>query len=312
MTESTLSIDDFRNHKILWGDLFWLKKDGKQIKIGSTGELIDIEYLEKAFSRGHQLIVETHANHDLIDEVGLLLSKLESCEYEHERVSIQSELTTAFLDIFVARNKVGNIVDWNIIAAKAFFDLPEDLLAIYDERNTEALYRAQIVASLTVFISIVYGYLNFGFLKQIYNSVLVMDLEMVEKGLSEYHLKEFDKQRLSNESQFSGTLLDFHKDHTSEVVDRVKVITKENKSLEQMLKYHHEVFEKGTGPCGIFSSDTGDLQKILNFVDRIVPYEHFVLKEGDGTGFISSHFNKVVGHERLKRILETESGGIAV
>ncbi len=310
MTERSVNLEELLDHKLLWGDLLWEKKSGKTTCIGSCGDFADIEFIEKLIKKEANLKINSYTDWKLVKDICETFKSLEACENEKERVAVRESFVGPFLETFLSQEK-GSYIDWFTICFRTFYKLPEDIEEIYYMKNSEALKRSMAVASMTTLIAFTVGHLNFDFLQKIYNCTLIMDLDFVIQGMSEYHMRDLEKQRVSDDPSLDGRLLSLFKHHGANVNEYINRIANGEQSLINMVKFHHEQFNCGAGPEGIFDSEVGDLPQIISFVERLIPYKSFNLSDGDANGSLTTHMEKIDGYHRIKSILRTELKGAA-
>jgi len=310
MSDRSVNIQELTDHKLLWGDLLWVKKSGHSTRVGSCGDFVDLEFVEKLVSKNATLEMSSFIDWKLVKELNELFDELKNAENEAQRVKLRSEFCNKFFPVFLGSEE-GSYIDWFTVCFRSFYELPKDIEDIFYMKNSDALKRSMAVASMTTLLSFTLGYMNFDFLKKVYNSTLIMDISFVNKGMSEFHLRDLEEQREKETPVLDGQLLKHFKHHGNEVSLYLEKVTNGEMIFKKMIEYHHEIFNNGKGPENIFDSETGDLPQAISFIERFIPYTGFDLKKGDATSALTSFLGKVDGYNRIKSILRTEVGRVA-
>lgn len=305
MSERSVNLEELTQHKLLWGDLLWKKKNGHSTRIGSCGDFVDLEFVQKLISKNAELEINSYTDWSLVNEVSEIFEKLKEASTEAERIAQRSLFCKKFFPVFLGSEN-GSYIDWFTICFRTFYKLPEDIEEIYYLKNSDALKRSMAVASMTTLISFCLGYMNFEFLSKIYNSALIMDLDFVQKGMSEFHLKDLEAQRNTDSPKLDGNLLSHFIHHGSNIDEYIDRVTDGEIIFKNMIRFHHELFDSGKGPESIYDSEVGDLVQVIAFVERFIPYRGFDLRNGDATGALTDFIGKVDGFQKLKAILRTE------
>lgn len=310
MSERSVNIQELTEHKLLWGDLMWVKKSGNSTRVGSCGEFVDLEFVNKLVEKEATLEMNSYINWKLVNEQLEVFKKLEVATNERERVELRDQFWIPFSSTFLGSEE-GSYIDWFTICYRSFYELPKDIEDIYYLKNSDALKRSMALASMTTLLAFAMGHMNYSFLKKLFNSCLVADLDFVNKGMSEFHLRDLEKQRVDQSSAFESQLLKQFSHHGANVDHYLDQVTEGEFIFKHLVKLHHENLSLGNGPEGLWSSEVGDLAHIMSFVENLIPYVDFDLRKGDATGLLTDYISKLRGFERLKAMMRLEVGRTA-
>jgi hypothetical protein len=310
MVEENVTFDQIKEHPLLWGDLFWKRPSGRVTCIGRAGELADLKLVEKTSGVG-ELSIQPIISDELVSEITNLLDELKNCNNERERASFRKDFSTIFYDVFVG-DKQGSFLDWAVALYRSFYDVPEKISEVFISKNLVYTHRSFTVSSMATAMSFTMGYMNWEFLKGIYNSVLVIDYDLVKSGLNQFELNELDAVRLGSESPFEKAYMKkFVERDYKTVVAGLSAVTRDNPYFEQLNAFAHEIFTSGMGPFQAFDSEVSDLFKIVSLVERFIPYTPHRSSVGDATGTLLDFITKLEGHARIKRMIQIQSLGAA-
>ena len=303
MTERVITYDEVQNHIFIWGALLWVKRSGKVVTLSNCGDYIDHIFLKKLFQNDEVIKLNSFLSEELTSSLSNSFKKLEESKFERERVGLRDPIISPFISTMVLGTEQGSLIDWTHACYNSFYELPRDLEDKYLQKNFELFERSFIVATVSTLIAFTCGYLNHSFLKRVYNTVLLIDFNMLDKGVSQYHFDNFERDRVGGNTSMDSVLLKAHSDHTKLDYGLIEQVTGGNLILEQLIEFHHEDLNSGKGPARVYDSDTGDLQKIVSFCEKLIPYSSHVYSGDDATNFLGAGLGLVDGHERLKRIL---------
>ncbi len=303
MTEITFDLDKIRSDKILSGTLYWHKKSGTTV-IGNCGDLVNIDLVEKLHSGGSVLSLESIADLDLINKHITNFEKLRESDDELSRHIIRKEVISDFSDIFINNVKSGSQIDWWQICFQTFYDLPEDLENKIAGNSLIIYKRAVAVSSLTVLMAFSLGYLNYSFLKDLYNSVFITDLELFEESnFAPHTFRQLEHGRvLSLDEGIGGSYVS----KSSLIKANLKKVNVENEAIYSMIRYHHENLATGQGPFKIYESEVGDLPSLYTLVQKIYPYTEIKCEKDDARGVLMSFFKENKRYIKIKKIFEAE------
>ena len=155
----------------------------------------------------------------------------------------------------------------------AFYKLSEEIENIYFLNNSDLLLREVFIASLLVCMAIEAGYLDYDFLKNVFNTELKINHELAAAKISAYHLEELEKKRIGKIREFSDQSLmysftDYAKKASSQIND--------GSIYEQSLKSLCDTNGEEVSPVSF-----GDLFLIKSAIEKEISFVGTSLKEID-------------------------------
>ncbi len=303
MSEVQFDLERIKIDKILFGNIIWHKRSGKTV-VGHCGDYANYELLSRLFLKGSSLSVESFVNEELVKKQIMLFEKLKNAELEVERIEIRSDIVQDFSDVFINQVSDGSFIDWWLVCHRSFYDLPKEL-EDYITINSVSLYKRAVgLASLTTLLALSYGYMNYNFLKMIYNSMFICDLEVLKPGnFRQYY---FDKLEQSRDVTIVNSLSEFFIENEPEIKEFLKQCGIENDLIFQLIKFHHERPESGLGPHGLYESEMNDLVEVATLSYRLVSLDDVILSFNDAKGFLARNFKELERYRKLKKLFEIE------
>ena len=303
MTQKEFDLEKIRSEKILSGTLHWHKKSGATV-IGNCGDLANIALIEKLHVSGAVLSLDSFADDELIKKHIDNFQKLKECENENSRAVIRKEIIKDFSDVYINNAVNGSHIDWWQICYQSFYDLPEDF-ENHLAGNSLVLYkRAVAVSSLTVLLALSFGYLNYHFLKDLYNGVFVTDLELMNESRFSPHT--FSKLERGRTLYLDESISSFYISQSYYIKENLKSIGIKNDAIYHMLKFHHERLDTGSGPYDLYESEVGDLPTLYSLVQKIFPYSEYICSENDARGVLMNIFKSHKRFIKMKKLFEVE------
>lgn len=184
----TINLSNYKNHKFLCGDFYWLKKSGKKTLLFHAGTFANFGLLKKLLESNENIECHEDLDDEFIMDGHRLLLELSKCEFENERAKIREDFGTLL-------KKKNNLPHFNLVRifTEAFYDLEEESEAQY-VNNSKLLERLVSIASIVTCGAFLQGYLDFTFLKKIFNTILLSDIYLAQEKVSFSNTEKFSHE----------------------------------------------------------------------------------------------------------------------
>lgn len=181
-----LNAQNFRTYKFLCGDIFWVKNSGKKILISSIGEFSNFDFIEKLLVKNE--VIEFHPKIDskLIEKIADIFENFKNAQFETERVEVRERFLNVLID-----NPSQSQLAFSCALFSQLYELSRDVEEIYLSKNIFLLSRLVSIASCLVIQAIIDGYLEYTFLKNLYNTVLLSDVFLADQNVDLNNLNVF-------------------------------------------------------------------------------------------------------------------------
>lgn len=175
MRELNLKLEHIQASPLLRGELYWCRPSGRKLCIGHAGEFVNIDLASKLASTNDQftqsIIIDEERVYKNVDH----FMDLKKSQIEDVKLRFRNLILLDFYRSIKGEYKASTL-DFIFICHEVFYDLSSDGLDLEESfirTNIVAFKRAQVVASALVYMALVTGYLDFYFLKEVFNTVLV-------------------------------------------------------------------------------------------------------------------------------------------
>ncbi len=267
-----INLQNLEENKFLKGDLFWNKKSGKKVLLSPAGTFVDYSFAKKLLDKNESLEMSDQGNFEFQDTLQMIFNKIQNADHELDRVAAREELDLILKKILSKEISIDAI---DIVAPcfSAFYKLSEEIENIYFLNNSDLLLREVFIASLLVCMAIEAGYLDYDFLKNVFNTELKINHELAAAKISAYHLEELEKKRIGKIREFSDQSLmysftDYAKKASSQIND--------GSIYEQSLKSLCDTNGEEVSPVSF-----GDLFLIKSAIEKEISFVGTSLKEID-------------------------------
>ncbi|AYF45657.1 hypothetical protein BALOs_2665 [Halobacteriovorax sp. BALOs_7] len=164
-----------KDSPLLRGELFWCRPSGRRLCIGHAGEFANLELIEKLSSTNDQFIQEVLIDEERVSQVIDHFNELKSTNLEDVKMRYRNLVLVDFYRVLKGEQK-SSTLDFLFICYEVFNDLVIDEKDIEDEfirTNAMTLKKAQVSASIVIYMALVSGYCDFNFLKEVYNTIIL-------------------------------------------------------------------------------------------------------------------------------------------
>ncbi len=184
MRELSFKFSDIKSSPLLRGELYWCRPSGRRLCIGHAGEFANLELAQKLSSQNDQFLQKVIIDEERISKVIDHFQSLENANFEDEKLRFRNLILVDFYRTLKSSQKVSTL-DFVFICHQVFYDLNSDEINIEEDflaTSVVTLKRAQVIASTLVYVALISGYLDFKFLKNVFNSVLVTYFNHVSRS----------------------------------------------------------------------------------------------------------------------------------
>jgi len=281
-------------YKFAPGNVFWVKKNNKLVRILKTGDYMDSEILYKYMNKNVPLVLERLINVKWIDEVFEHFMDLKHAKNLNEQIEARSKILKLVGKIYWHGNAQGSLIDLINLGEKVFFKIPA--------QETRELYQGELnffkmnalTGIVSVLFSLIVGYLDFAFLQDIYHIGFFADFSLIEEKI-DWTIKEAVLLEIKTPGEGKKALsLHTNKDNLYRFVahpGRSYIGVKEKikdlfnaKDCLNLLTKHHEALNGAGFPHGIGENELSDLETIIISASRCFQADHELVL-GDGKEF---------------------------
>jgi len=320
-----LNFEVLSSMKIAKGDIFWKKKSGKLIPLCFIGDRIDHDYISKFQKMTNVLWMKVVGNSNLVDEGVTLLKKITEASDDEQRFKVRDEFFNYLKPHFWSEEGKGNLVDFVTIFQEVFYDLSDEQEHFLENKSLVIFKRSYLCAASTTALAMCLGYVDFDFLKDLYQVNFYMDVGIEKSQFTTSTMNVLEKERV-----FPGARNENLSDAEKEVVEQhaFQSISKlegeatynfNNKSIKRLIKFHHERLLGDGFPLGLNSDELSDLEKIIIMVFQNITYDELSFTENDGSMFLKNFIGDADQGEcearleqQIKNVFDKESSITAV
>lgn len=312
-------LEDIRVSQFAVGDIYWVKKFGKRVKIFSSGDYVNSEYLAKFIGRNLKIELEWFSNIQVINDGLELFTKLRDANEEPEfaerkKNDIRLEIMAWANSNYWQENTNSNFLDLVIACEKSFFELPTEVSVRLSETSLLLLKRSSAVASVSVMYAITCGYTDYNFLKDLYNICYLYYFGIENDSLTSSMLQALEKERVASSSGINF-LKDFsdkktmemfinHPDRCLEKIKKLPLLNIENKSLLKLISFHQEKINGQGFPNGFNAFEMSDIELIAIIVNQSIEISEVPYVRGDGNSILKNILERVPDISFNRRIVK--------
>jgi len=297
------------------GEIYWLKKNGKPVKVLDSGELMDEHFKAKYAKIEESLRIVMIIDPGLISEASLYFAGLKNSQNESMRLSNRNKLLKLFRDIYWDSTRGGSLQDLIEIGYKAFYSLDAEDEKNFRDASIIVYKRSALMGGVAVFLALAFGYLDYYFLQDFYHLFYFLDYSLERGELSFNILKACELERRDSGSGVEflffgdnpGPELETFKMHSERSLTLFKKMARTKLNDQSMVRHILMQHEKCNGkgfPYGINENAMSDLEAIMVLVNHLVSYNQMPLRGNDGMGFLR---NVLIQYDRkdLSEVVST-------
>lgn len=298
-----ISLEDFSSQEMEQvifspGDIYWCKENGGITKVLSAGDPVEIEGLNKYWSRNAVLRMDRHLNLDVVGEAKIYFAGLKKAKNEVQRLRHRQSFIRWFSSIFWNGSQVCSMVDLIQIGVEVFYQFPPEVTQRFKQSGINSFKRAGIMGSMGVFLALIMGHTDFYFLQDLYHLSYLFDCSF-DGGIS-YNMNcasELERQQSGDGVAFlflgenpGPELKQFVSHPQSSVAAAKKEFASyfNDPNIIDFIAIHHEKISGKGFPYSLHYQQLSDFESLLIFINHIVGYDDLELQKGGGIGFLKS------------------------
>ena len=296
-----ISFSELKDMKISYGDLYWKKSSGSYTKILNAGSLVDFSKIDKFQKVSKHLYFDYKCNKVFVDQGRKILSSLISSTDEIERRKFREDIISHLYPVFWLGESRGTILDLILIFELSFSELPSDFINEMDINAQSFFQRSALCSTLITISSICLGYTHGEFIKDLYNTCYYFDFSYADTGFSSIDLDRIEESRknhLNLENQ------------AGEIKKSLEMFNYKPKHsrLSKLIKYHHELLSGEGSLVKSNQEEIGDLEKIVIWIENIVPFnkDNYLNESGDSflqNMFKNSEKDLIIVEEKIRETI---------
>lgn len=278
----TIAITDLRPRSLALSHLF-LKLGGRYFLMLKAGSLVTedfiLKYKKKGVSSFFSLPIGEPEDKKKFLE---LFDSLDPSKTLGGLLKIRDEILKTFADMYW-RHSSKSLLSFSAAAFESFYDLSQEVVERTNEISVELHSKNLVGSALAVMTTISLSITDRQFIRDIYNTVHLLDISLVTDPLFNSHLLiACEKERLAANAgrdylkkmerpQSELKLFFEHPVRSYEMAKKHKDRFAYPEVLE-FIKLHHELEYGGGFPNSLSGSSIAETERILTFVDRLVPF----------------------------------------
>ncbi|MCK5074431.1 MAG: hypothetical protein KAQ98_13455 [Bacteriovoracaceae bacterium] len=296
--EVEISHGELAKYRFAPGDVYWVKMNGKLVRLLTVGDYIDREFIQKFTSGNMSLMLDRIINEDYLNDGISILEGMRKGRSIKERASSRTEFIDWLNDVFWSGEKEGSLIDLIILGEKVFFAFEDEFAEKLVSGNTEFFTRSALMGILNVIFAINMGYMDDKLLCDIYNLPFLVDYFMHVDGYAFDLIRALEMERKSSGNgrewlEFKGDKMAEHNmffEHPDKSARLVLEDCKKYFHSEEMvslIEKHHERMDGSGFPEGIYESELSDLETLFISVNQAISFKlEFVF--GDGKKYLKN------------------------
>jgi hypothetical protein len=305
-----INFEELAEMNIASGDIFWKKSSGKMIPLCLNGDRIDHAYFDKFKSLTTSFWINTLGDEEQTNIGVNLLLDFKNAETDYEKVQAREKLIAYLKPLYWNEGSNGSLLDFVMIFNKVFYSLNQEEEDYLINRSMTLYRRSTLTSATIVLFAMCVGYLDYGFLKDLYHVCFYMDSGIEKSQFTINTMTTFEKERIfpgarkESLSESDAEIIENHTLASREEVDKATAYKFKNKGIKRLINFHHERLIGDGFPIGVNSEELSDLEKIVIMVFQNISYEEIKFSKSDGENFLNSLLGDVDQGEceaRLKK-----------
>ena len=309
---SDITLDELTQYTVCPGHLVRLREfSAKAFFFLRAGDLISDDFVQRYRDRGVLDFQIMYVHHEDAQESGrAILKNLKNAKLTSEQLQYRAEFLKWFYQHYWEDENDSSVLDLVTICFESFFDLDEKIAKEYNETSIFLYNRAHMMASFSVVLCLVQGYVDFRMIQDIYHTAFLLDFGLTS-GSFNIELLEACRR----ESQEMGTGLAYLRvrgdgsdyelffNHPKAGAAKARELASEKMfepKLFKMIETHHEQSNGQGFPRGLHHGEISDFEAIVIAVDKLMPFDYDRFKPFDGIGFFKDLFNKAKSNEHIE------------
>lgn len=257
-------------------------------------------YLEKGMLSLYQL--------DMIDEKDLSDYKEAWSKFKHARTETEKFEQRDFIlkkissDYWLSDRK--SFLTYVIATFEEFYIYPPRILDHLQSESSLLYTRSLLISAVSSIASLVNNFLDYHFVKDLYNTAFIMDYGLVDFGNFNYVMSLACEAERNKPGSGLNELKKYKRSEGEIAIFQNHPIISYERAMEQkefftypevtkFIKFHHEKTDGSGFPKGYSYSAMSDAEILLIFCDYLVPFKEHVFKQGDGKLIVKDYFENL-------------------
>jgi len=293
-----LSIEDVEKIKISAGDLFYFAPiSNKYIRYLKAGEYVLPSFVQKLRENGIKSVYFRPYSPGLqIAKITDLWNKLKIAN-ENENLSeeevAKNKIIEEYYNSIIYGSESVSLVEYVSAYISIFCEIQLKQIDDFAEKNFVLLKRSFLLASLSIPGILALGYVDFKFLKKVFNAILLMDYKLTQTDYT-IHLQHFFEHDSIKSGDGHLYLREKAANELYKIEKHLEIDTLEfdNECLKELREIHHESANGLGFPHGISKREVPDWIALIIVMDKLLHWEDREYQTGDGTGLLTSIVEK--------------------
>ncbi|OFZ56679.1 MAG: hypothetical protein A2328_09370 [Bdellovibrionales bacterium RIFOXYB2_FULL_36_6] len=276
------------------GNVFWIKKNNKLVRILKTGDYMDRDILYKYMNKCAPLVLERLINVKWIEEAFEHFMDLKHAKNLNEQIEARAKILKIIGPVYWHGINEGSLIDLIHLGEKVFFKLPEKEIRQLYQGEMDFFKMNALAGMVSVLFSLTVGYMDFAFLADIYHVGFFVDYSLIEEKI-DWTMKEavllevkmpgdgIKKLSLQTGKNDVGCFVSHPEQSYIRVKEKINNLFN-SKDCLRLLTKHHEALNGAGFPNGIGENQLSDLETIIISSSRCCQLDHDLVL-GDGKGF---------------------------
>lgn len=302
---SLVSIDELISGKISLAHLFIFVAK-KPFLLLKAGEYIEKSFIEKYKAKGiASFYALTITDKNLIDNFKTALIKIKNSKTDKEKRESRDELFITLSENYWEGSEKKSFLNFSIACFDSFYQLESSTIETLQSFSMTLYYRSLVSSAISVIVSLGSDYLDYSFIKDIYNCSFILDIGLADSDCSYRVLQACEEERANPGSGIlylekercsdpEKTLFLKHPEKSIEIAEALKDFFV-NSELIDCIFFHHEQSNGRGFPKGIPYSGTGKWEVILRLADYMVPFKEPLFTLDDGESILKNNFLNLDG-----------------
>lgn len=277
-----------------------------------AGEFVDQTWIDKYREKGLSTFYSYNiVNNDIVQKGMSLFTKLENAKLEEEHFYARNQILAWFHDYYWLSGKNSSILDLTLTCYKCFSKLDEKIVNSFKDTSILLYNRAHQIASLSTILALVFGYMDFNFLRDIYHASFLLDYGLMENKFT-YNVSKACEQECINPHTGKNFLLNRVKDGPEyqtffnhcelgylKAIRDCKDIAN-SLDVFGLIRRHHEMADGQGFPYKLHSGVLAEWELIPIFLDHAVPYVSQEYERNDGGRLLQRFTEELLKKENVK------------
>ena len=167
----------FKETGYLFGSLFWHRKNGKTLRVLDWGDCYESKVLNKWLDQDIDLEIKSNFNFLWCRDLSRKYAKIKRLSESEKPNEKERQAYFQELGLWFKKNSNDEVLNQDLIIVSHyyFFNLSEKLKGLFYKLPEEVRRRNLLIASHMVVVLILCRYTNFGYLRDVYNTCLLLD-----------------------------------------------------------------------------------------------------------------------------------------